>query len=107
MSNVRTTQKVSFNEAIAQMKNMLRGAVSMKYQYTNEDGKKVSVPTQKVSTIYGDWYGECNYCPANDTMVSHIHLLLPTNVTLEVEGEVPFGDLMDAIEENTVGKCCT
>ena len=46
---------------------------------------------------------ECDCCPPNDTVVTHLHILLPSHVALDVVESVQFGTLMEAIEEFTVG----
>lgn len=37
------------------------------------------------------------------TVVTHLHILLPSHVALDVVESVQFGTLMEAIEEFTVG----
>lgn len=103
MRYAQTSKQVAFNEAVKLMKGIPRSNLVMGYRYINNWGEEISRRSAKVSAIYRDWYGECNYCPSNDTVVTHLHILLPTQVALDVVEEVQFGNLMDAIEEVTVG----
>lgn len=104
MRYAQTTKQVTFNEAISLVRGIPRSRLAMGYSYINDSEKKVVMRSTRVSAIYRDWYGECDYCPSNDAVVTHLHILLPTQVALDVIGEVPFGNLMDAIEAVTIGR---
>lgn len=104
MRYAKTVKQVTFNEAIALMKGVPRSNLVMGYRYINNWSEEISRRSTKVSAIYRDWYGECDYCPPNDAVVTHLHILLPTQVALNVAEEVPFGNLMDAIEAITAGR---
>lgn len=103
MRYAQTVKQASFSEAVSLMKGIPRSNLVMGYHYTNDWGEEVTMRSTKVSAIYRDWYGECDFCPPNDAEVTHLHILLPKQVALDVVGDVQFGILMDAIEQVTVG----
>ena len=104
MPNARNVLNVTFGEAVEKIRGMRRSEMVVRFRYRNNDDKEVSVKSLKVSVLYKDWYNDCNICPANDAKISHLHILLnPVCTALDVEGDITFEQLMDALEEVTVG----
>ena len=103
MRNAQTTKQVTFDEAIRLMEGIRRSNLVMGYHFINYANDECIIRPTKVSAIYRDWYWECDCCPPNDTVVTHLHILLPSHVALDVVEYVKFGTLMEAIEEFTVG----
>ena len=108
MPNARHTLKVTFEEATEKIRGIRKSEMVVRFRYRNNNDEEVSVKSLKASALYKDWYNNCNICPANDAPLSHLHILLnPICTALDVTGEVTFEQLMDMIEEVTVGhKCC-
>ena len=105
MLNARKRLNVTFEEAMARIKGYRRSELIICYQYLNVDDEMVAMKSLKVSTLLKDWYDECNFCPANDTDVSKVHILIhPICTALDISENVPFGQLMNAIEGVTVGR---
>ena len=95
---------VTFHDAVESIRGMSRAKMIVRFCYYNAEGKKIKVSPRKASALYRDWYGECNICPANDAVISQLHILMnPTCTALDVTEDVTFEQLMDAIEEETVG----
>ena len=104
MPNARKILNVSFEEAIEKIRGMRRADMVVRFRYRNYDDEEVEVKSIKVSALYKDWYNDCNVCPANDTSISHIHILLnPVCTALDINDDVSFEQFMDALEEVTVG----
>lgn len=104
MPNARTMLNVTFEEATEKIRGMSRSQMIVRFRYRNYDDVEVKVKSLKVAALYKDWYNDCNICPANDALVSHLHFLLnPICTALDVTGDVTFGQLMDTIEAVTVG----
>lgn len=103
MRNAQVTKQVTFDEAIRLMEGIRRSNLVMGYRFINYANDECFIRPTKVSAIYRDWYWECDCCPPNDTVVTHLHILLPSHVALDVVESVQFGTLMEAIEEFTVG----
>lgn len=103
MRNASKTLSVTFDEAIEMLHGFRRAELIVRYFFINSDGAVVRVKSMKASALYKDWYGECNYCPSNDTYVSHLHILLPTHIALDVKHDVRFERLMNVLEKVAVG----
>lgn len=104
MRNANKILSVTFNEAIEMLRGFRRAELIIRYRFNNVDDATVNVKSMKVSALYKDWYGECHFCPSNDTLINRLHILLPTHVALDITHDVEFGRLMDALEEVTVGR---
>ena len=104
MPNARTRLTVTFEEAMERSKGYRRSELMIRYQFLNVYYEMVVVKSLKVSTLFKDWYDECNFCPANDTPASKVHILInPDCTALDISEDVPFGHLMERIEEITTG----
>ena len=104
MPIARTTLKMTFEEAAAKIRGIRRAEMVIRFRYRNNDDEEVNVKSLKVSALYKDWYKDCNICPANDTQISHLHILLNQTCTaLDITDDVTFEQLMDTIEAVTVG----
>lgn len=103
MRKASNTLNVSFEEAVEKMRGFRRAELIIRYRFTNADNATVDVKSMKASALYKDWYGNCNFCPSNDTYINHLHILLPTHVALDIAHDVQFECLLNALEEVTVG----
>lgn len=96
--------RVTFHDAVESIRGMPRAKMIVRFCYYNAEGKRIKVKARKASALYRDWYGECNICPANDAIITRLHILMnPTCTALDITEDVTFEQLMDAIEEVTVG----
>lgn len=104
MPKARNSFNVTLQEAMEKIKAHRRSELIIRYRYLNAVDRMVTVRSLKVSTLFKDWYNECNFCPANDTAVSNVHILInPTCTALDISEDVLFGQLMDMIAAVTVG----
>ena len=104
MPNARNTQNVTFKEAVEKLRGIRRAELVVRFRYRNCDDKEVAVKSVKASSLYKDWYGNCNICPANDTVIRRLHILInPSCTALDVTDAVTFEQLMDALETAAVG----
>lgn len=109
MLKAKNTLNVTFEEATEKIRGVCKSKMVIRFGYRNNDNKEVRVKSLKVSALYKDWYNDCNICPANDTQIDHLHILLNQTCTaLDIAGELTFGQLMDTIEDVTAGyKYCS
>lgn len=104
MPNARNILKVSFEEAVEKIRGVRRAEIVVRFRYRNYDDEEVAVKSIKLSVLYKDWYNDCNICPANDTPISHLHILLNQTCTaLDIDDDITFEIFMNAVEEVTVG----
>ncbi len=103
MAKANKVLSVTFDDAIEMLRGFRRAELVIRYHFNNVDDVTVNVKSMKFSALYRDWYGECHFCPSNDTLINHLHILLPTHVALDITHDVEFGCLMNALEEVTVG----
>lgn len=104
MLNARNTLNVTFDEAIEKIRSMRRAEIVVRFHYRNNEDEEIAVKSIKASALYRDWYGECDICPANDTKIYHLHILMnPACTALDISDDVSFERFMDALEEVTVG----
>lgn len=96
--------RVYFKDVIEYIAGVPKSMIVMRYQFLNECGQTTTIRSTKVSEVYKDWYGECNLCPNNDTIIKNVYILLPNHTALDVIDEAEFGVLMDAIENFTTGR---
>lgn len=105
MPNARNVLNVTFEEAIKKIRGNRRAEMIVRFRYRNSDDEEVRVKSLRVSALFKDWYSDCNYCPANDTPINHLHILLNQTCTaLKITDIVTFEQLMDTIEEVTLGR---
>lgn len=98
--------KMKFEDVLPLLKGIPRSSIIMNFRYTNYEGKTIYVRSARVSGIYKDWYRDCEFCPPNDTYARQIHMLLPTTpetTQVDIIDKVPFGTLMEQIENLTEG----
>lgn len=104
MPNARNVLNVTFGEAVEKIRGMRRAEMVVRFRYQNNEEEEIAVKSIKASALYKDWYGECNICPANDTKIHHLHILMnPACTALDINDDVSFERFMDALEEVTVG----
>lgn len=104
MLNARNILNVTFEEAIEKIRGMCRSEMVVRFCYRNNEDEEVAVKSIKASALYKDWYGDCDICPANDTKIRHLHILLnPTCTALDITDDVTFEQFMDALEDVAVG----
>ena len=104
MPNARNIMNVSFEEAIEKIRGVRRAEMVVRFSYRNYDNEEIVVKSIKLSALYKDWYNDCNLCPANDFLISHLHILLNQTCTaLDINEDVTFERFMDAVENVTVG----
>ena len=100
----KNVSSVTFDDAVENIRGMRRAEIIVRFCYDNEEGEKAKVKSMKASALYRDWYGECDVCPANDAVISQLHILMnPTCTALDINEDITFERLMDAIERVTVG----
>lgn len=105
MTNASKLLKVSFAEATDKIRGIRRAEMVVRFRYRNNNDEEVRVKSLRVSALYKDWYNDCNICPANDTHISNLHILLTSTCTaLDIISDVTFEQLMDTIEAVTVGR---
>lgn len=104
MPNARNTLIVTFEDAAEKLRGIRKSEMVVRFCYRNNDDQEVSVKSLKMSALYKDWYNNCNICPANDTPITHLHILLNQTCTaLDITGDVTFEQLMNMVEDVTVG----
>lgn len=95
---------IAFNDVIEKNRGFRRAEIIIRFCYYNAEGKKVKVKSMKASALYRDWYGECIVCPPNDARISQLHILVnPICTALDIKEDVTFEQLMNVLEEVTVG----
>ena len=104
MSYAKNTLNVNFKEAVQEMRGFRRSEMIIRFRYQNDFGEEGIVKSLNASALYKDWYHNRDICPADDVHISHLHILLPTCVALDVTDKVTFERLMNAIEDVTVGR---
>lgn len=104
MPNARNILNVTFKEAVEKIRGVRKAEMVVRFRYLNYDNEEVVVKSIKLSKLYKDWYNECNICPANDTPISHLRILLNQTCTaLDINENITFENLMNAVEEVTAG----
>ena len=104
MPNARTVVSATFQDAIEMMRGVRRSNLIIRFAYRNYEDDDVNVKSTKASTLYRDWYSECNICPPNDTDIYRLHILIsPICTAIDIKEPVHFEQLMDSLEEVTVG----
>ena len=89
-------QKLS--EALNWLRICRPSTVSIEFKFKNMVGASVE---QKLSirALYNDWYGNCQFCPSNDTALDSVAFYSPNGQKFIVTDEVViFGGLMDDLE---------
>ena len=72
--------------------------VSAEFSFKNMIGVTVD-QKMTIRTLYNDWYGDCRFCPSNDTVLNSVAFYSPNGQKFLVSDKViVFGDLMDDIE---------
>ena len=90
--------KYTLAEALNWLKICRPSTVNVEFSFKNMICKFVK-QKMTVRALYNDWYGNCQFCPSNDTVLCSVTLYSPNGQKFEIEDSiVVFGDMMDDIE---------
>lgn len=94
--------RVDLKTAIQGCKDVTPSLVWIGFEYVNDDGARIKRRQVRLGRLYRDWYGECDLCPSNDTVIASVNMR--TDVTCRkfdvADTDLTFGDFMDELERN-------
>lgn len=91
--------KYTLSESLGWLSICRPSTVDIEFSFKNMVGSTVD-QKMSVRSLYNDWYGNCQFCPSNDTTLDSIVFYSPNRQRFEVSNKVVmFGDLMEYIEE--------
>lgn len=99
---MRAGTRVTFEQAQEILRGSLRGNVKASFDLVHDDGVHDVVPGLSVAALYKDWWGDCCYCPSNDSVVTGLQFSMPGQ-RLIVLGGVNFGQMMEFISHQMRG----
>lgn len=98
-----TKVRVTFEEAKQMLRGTLRGQARISFEFDNESRQHEALPSISTAVLYKDWWGDCCYCPNNDTTVTHLQFNL-AGKQINVYDGVNFGSLMEFISKEMRGR---
>jgi hypothetical protein len=94
--------KVSLYDAIQGCMSSNPGKVWVEFTFENDAETRIRQKQVSLSTLYKDWYNECNLCPPNEAKITDVCLCSDGNQHKfeVVDEQLEFGDFMDELERS-------